>query len=514
MGVERPTAGAADHVIALTPLAAGDLGGALARALRDPSLEIVYWLPERKTFADLDGRPVRPPSAHGEITATMILDSTSEPIAVLLHDVALLHEAEHVQAVCSAAGLALESARQQVELRARLAEVTGSRTRIVESAHELRERDYGVKRVTLEAQGPADTIAGLLRQAPLSENARIAGADDLVSQLDTLSPGEERLAAVIGAAPVAVLEVNLDTRVVRWNTAAERIFGWREEDVLGEPVPFVPADRETEFQWLLERVRAGHAYTGFETVRQRRDGTHVAVEIAAAPVRDESGAITSHMVVVTDVSERMRHERELRESRAKIVEVGDAERRRLERNLHDGAQQRLVALSLELSLLKQRFEGDAEAREAIDEARRELSESLQELRELARGIHPAIVTAHGLAVAVESLAGRSPVPVTLMVDLDDRASEACQVAAYYVVSESLTNVAKYAHASTATIEIRSSDTYLFVEVRDDGRGGADATAGSGLRGLADRMEAVGGRLQVWSPTGGGTRIRAELPIAP
>ena len=515
MGAERPTAGAADLVVALgTPLGTGDLRAALARALRDPSLEIVFWLPERQTFADLDGLPVQLPSGGGESATTMILDGTGGPVAVLRHDVALARESELVQAVCSAAGLALESARQQVELRARLAEVTGSRTRILESAHELRERDYGVQRVTLDAQGPADTIAGLLREAPLSESARVAGAEELVSQLDTLSPGEERLAAVIGAAPVAVLEVNLDTRVVRWNTAAERIFGWREEDVLGEHVPFVPADREAEFQWLLERVRAGNAYTGFETVRERRDGTRVEVEIAAAPVRDESGAITSHMVVVTDISERTRHERELRESRAKMVEVGDAERRRLERNLHDGAQQRLVSLSLELALLKQRFESDPEARQAIDQARDELNESLQELRELARGIHPAIVTAHGLAVAVESLAARSPVPVELVVDLDDRVSEACQVAAYYVVAESLTNVAKYAHASTTTIEVRSSDTNLVVEVRDDGGGGADATAGSGLRGLADRVEALGGRLQVWSPAGGGTRIRTEIPIAP
>ena len=480
---------------------------------RDPSLELVFWLPERQTFADLDGRPVQLHAGDGASATTMILDSTGEPVAALRHDAALVHESELVQAVCSAAGIALESARQQVELRARLAEVTGSRARIVESAHELRERGYGVQRVRLEAQGAADTIAGLLREAPLSESARIAGAEELVSQLDTLSPGEERLAAVIGAAPVAVLEVDLETRVVRWNTAAERIFGWREADVLGARVPFVPADREEEFQWLLERVRAGNAYTGFETVRRRRDGTRVEVEIAAAPVRDDSGTITSHMVVVTDISERTRHERELRESRAKVVEVGDAERRRLERNLHDGAQQRLVSLSLELALLKQRFEGDPEARQAIDEARHELNESLQELRELARGIHPAIVTAHGLEVAVESLAGRSPVPVELVVELDDRVSETCQVAAYYVVSESLTNVAKYAGAATATIEIRSSDTYLIVEVRDDGEGGADATAGSGLRGLADRMEAVGGRFQVWSPAGGGTRIRAELPLA-
>ena len=514
LGAERPTTAAADLVVALTPLAAGDLGAALARVLRDPSLELVFWLPERQSFADLDGRPVQLPAGDGATATTMILDSTGEPVAALRHDAALTHESELVQAVCSAAGIALESARQQVELRARLAEVTGSRARIVESAHELRERDYGVQRVTLEAQGAADTIAGLLREAPRSESARIAGAQELVSQLDTLSPGEERLAAVIGAAPVAVLEVDLDTRVVRWNTAAERIFGWREADVLGERVPFVPADREAEFQWLLERVRAGNAYTGFETVRRRRDGSRVDVEIAAAPVRDDSGTITSHMVVVTDISERTRHERELRESRAKVVEVGDAERRRLERNLHDGAQQRLVALSLELALLKQRFEGDPEARRAIDEARHELNESLQELRELARGIHPAIVTAHGLEVAVESLAARSPVPVEVVVELDGGVSETCQVAAYYVVSESLTNMAKYAGAAAATIEIRSSETHLVVEVRDDGGGGADATAGSGLRGLADRMESVGGRLQVWSPAGGGTRIRAELPIAP
>ena len=217
------------------------------------------------------------------------------------------------------------------------------------------------------------------------------------------------------------------------------------------------------------------------------------------------------MVVFTDISERKRAERELRASRAQVVEAGDAERRRLERNLHDGAQQRLVALSLELGLLEQRFQDDSEAQRAIDQARRELGESLRELRDLARGIHPAVVTGYGLAVAAESLVDRSPVPVELDVDLDERVPETIEVAAYYLVSESLTNVAKYAHASRATVVIRRSAGDLVVEIADDGVGGADVAGGSGLRGLTDRIEALGGRLEVESPVGGGTRVRAEMP---
>jgi PAS domain S-box-containing protein len=365
--------------------------------------------------------------------------------------------------------------------------------------------------LTLTGHGPADTIAGLLRGDPGSASARVAQAEGLVTRLDALSPDEERLNAVIAAAPVAVLEVDLDTRVVRWNAAAERIYGWRAEEVLGERVPLVPPDREAEFQWLLGRVRAGNAYTGFETVRRRKDGSQVDVEIAAAPVRDGTGEIVSHMVVFTDISERKQAERELRLSRAQVVEAGDAERRRLERNLHDGAQQRLVALSLELGLLKQRFQDDGEAQRAIDQARRELGESLQELRDLARGIHPVIVTGHGLAAAAESLAARSPVRVELDLEIGERPPEVVEVAAYYLLAEALTNVAKYAHASCATVEIKRSNGSLIVEVADDGVGGADAAAGSGLLGLTDRIEALGGSLRVWSPEGGGTRVHAELP---
>jgi signal transduction histidine kinase len=204
---------------------------------------------------------------------------------------------------------------------------------------------------------------------------------------------------------------------------------------------------------------------------------------------------------------------ELKGSRARIVEATLLERQRLERDLHDGAQQRLVSLSIELGVLGGRLDGDADAKRALTKARRELAESLEELRELARGIHPAVVTGHGLAVALESLAARAPVPVRLAVDVASRLPEQVEVAAYYLVSEALTNVAKHAFASGAAVELTRANGELVVEVVDDGVGGANTSRGSGLRGLADRVEALDGRLRVWSPPDGGTRIRAEIPCA-
>jgi len=494
-------------------LAPSGLEAALRSALGDPTLELALWIAERETFVDVEARPLAAPEGDGERGVTTIVGHDGARVAALVHDAAIA-DAAVLRAVCNASGAALDDARRQLELRLRLEEVTGSSAQILETAHELTELDRGVRRVTLSGPGPANTIAGLLRGAPPSDALHAAQADGLVERLDSLPAGEERLNAVIAAAPVAVLEVDLETCVMRWNEAAERIYGWQPDEVLGRPVPFVPPERQAEFEWLLGRVRAGNAYTGFETVRKRKDGSLVDVEIAAAPVRDESGEIVSHMVVFTDITERKRAVRELRASRARAVEAGDAERRRLERNLHDGAQQRLVALSLELGLLEQRFEGDPEAQRAIDQARRELGESLQELRDLARGIHPAVVTGYGLAVAVESLVAHSPVPVVLDVDMGERAPETVEVAAYYLVSESLTNVAKYARASQATVVIRHADGQLTVEISDDGVGGADADGGSGLRGLADRVEALGGRLQVRSPSGGGTRVSAAIPCDP
>ncbi len=198
---------------------------------------------------------------------------------------------------------------------------------------------------------------------------------------------------------------------------------------------------------------------------------------------------------------------ELAASRARIVQAGDLERQRLERNLHDGAQQRLVSLALMLRLAGRRYPEDPELVRAGDE----LSEALKELRELARGIHPAVLTERGLEPAVRALADRAPLPVELSVELSGRLPDPVEAAAYYVVAEALTNVAKYAHASGVFVDVARSNGHARIEVRDDGVGGAAAGGGSGLRGLADRVEALGGWLEVDSPVGAGTTLRAQIP---
>jgi signal transduction histidine kinase len=300
----------------------GDLRDALARALRDPSLTLAYWLPQFASWADLRGRAIEPP-APSDGRAMTLIDREGEPVAALVHDPSLFDEPQLLDAVSAAAGIALENGRLHAELEARLEELRGSRGR--------------------------------------------------------------------------------------------------------------------------------------------------------------------------------------------VIEAGQRERQRLEHNLHDGAQQRLVALSLELTLLERTFGEDAEAGARLRHARRQIGTSLEELRALARGLHPAVVSGHGLAVALESLAADAPVPVRLDVALAERLPEPIEVAAYYVVSECLANIGKYAEATSATIAVHRDAGTVVVEVTDDGIGGADPERGSGLRGLADRVEALDGRLRVWTPAGGGTRVRAEIP---
>ena len=203
---------------------------------------------------------------------------------------------------------------------------------------------------------------------------------------------------------------------------------------------------------------------------------------------------------------------QLAASRARIVEAGDAERRRLERNLHDGAQQRLVSLALDLRMIDATLEKDPpKARKILEGAQEQLAQGLDELRELARGIHPAVLTDRGLGPALEALVNRAPLPVELTELPDERLSGPVEAAAYYVVAEAVTNVAKYARASHVTVSVRRSNGSATVEVADDGIGGADASLGTGLRGLADRLEALDGRLEVDSPVERGTRISAEIP---
>jgi signal transduction histidine kinase len=203
---------------------------------------------------------------------------------------------------------------------------------------------------------------------------------------------------------------------------------------------------------------------------------------------------------------------ELRASRARIVEAADAERRRLERDLHDGAQSRLVALSLLLRTARRQAEDDPALAETLDRAQEELQTSLAELRELARGIHPAVLSDRGLEPALHAVVDRVPVPVTLEVDTAERLPEPVETAAYFVVSEALANIAKYARASHARVVVRRVNGRVTVEVVDDGVGGADAAGGSGLRGLADRVAALDGTLSLHSPAGQGTRLQAEIPL--
>jgi signal transduction histidine kinase len=200
---------------------------------------------------------------------------------------------------------------------------------------------------------------------------------------------------------------------------------------------------------------------------------------------------------------------EVRASRARIVEAQDAERRRIERDLHDGAQQRLVALAMRLDQARAGTQG---ASELIDATTVELLAAIREVRDLARGVHPPILTDAGLGAAIEALAERTPFPVAIEAT-EQRYPPDVEAAAYFVVAEALTNVVKYAGASTAAVRIRRNGSYAIVEVRDDGIGGADPTIGTGLRGLADRLAALDGRLEVHSPPGEGTTVRAEVPCA-
>jgi signal transduction histidine kinase len=203
----------------------------------------------------------------------------------------------------------------------------------------------------------------------------------------------------------------------------------------------------------------------------------------------------------------------LRASRARIVEAGDAERRRLTRDLHDGAQQRLVALMLGLQIARAEWEADPDAAlAALDEAYVDARLAVDELRELASGIHPAVLTQRGLDAALESLATRAAVPVEYRGSLDGRLPTAVESAAYFVIAEALANVAKHAGATFAQVDVRREGAELVLVVRDDGAGGADVAGGSGLRGLEDRLGALDGRLAVDSPPGGGTCLTARVPI--
>ncbi len=369
----------------------------------------------------------------------------------------------------------------------------------------------------------------MMAAAPvLDATGRLVSHVVVYNDISASKQQEERLQALIDSSPLALVEFGPDTRIRLWNPAAERIFGWSRGEILGRGgLPMAPASKRAEGEELFARVHAGESLNDYETVRQRKDGTLVDVSIAAAPIRDGSGQVLGNMVAYTDITERKAQEaevhrldaelharlEELAASRARIVAAGDLERRRLERNLHDGAQQHLVILSLSLRLALAKLDSDpAAVRAALVEACDELALAHDDLRELARGLHPAVLSDRGLRAAVEVLTGRAPIPVEIADLPDGRLPEAVEAAAYYLIAEALTNVTKYAQASTVRVRVAASDASVVIEVSDDGVGGADPANGSGLRGLADRVEALGGALDVVSRAGAGTSLRAEIPI--
>jgi signal transduction histidine kinase len=336
--------------------------------------------------------------------------------------------------------------------------------------------------------------------------------------------------AALGLAPIAFLIALLDARLARGDVAgllvelranptadlqvalgralrdpSVRLAYWLPQrgtwvDQDGKPIPSpMPDERRA-----VRTVKRGEQPMAAVIFDRSLEDEHELLDAvaAAAGIALENGQLQAEL--------RARLQ-ELHGSRVRVLEAGRRERKRLERDLHDGAQQRLVALSLELSFLGESPAADPELRERLERAKDAVAASLEELRDVARGIYPAVLSGHGLPVALESLAARASVPVELVMGLNGRQPEAAEVAAYYVVSEALTNIDKHAAASAATVRLSRIADALVVDVTDNGVGGADPRDGSGLRGLADRVEALGGELRTESVATGGTCVHAEIP---
>ena len=351
----------------------------------------------------------------------------------------------------------------------------------------------------------------------------------------TFEPLDDLIFVAQIAIPVAVLSVMLRARMARAAVAdlvvelGQTPTPARLRDALanalGDPSLQVAYWAPTQDRFVDaagEPMELPEDGTGQAVTMLERNGVREAAIIHDAILLEEPGLIASvagamRLAVENDrlTAEVEAQLTEVRASRARIVTAGDTERQRIERDLHDGAQQRLVALTLALRLARTRLGDDADpsVKLSLEQASDEAKAALSELRELARGIHPQILTEAGLHAAIESLAARTPAAVSVDMDPDARFAPAVEAIAYFVVSESLANIAKYAEAGAVQVRAGWQDGVLTVEVADDGRGGADPRTGTGLRGLLDRVSAVDGTLEVVSPRGGGTRIVARIPTA-
>jgi len=340
--------------------------------------------------------------------------------------------------------------------------------------------------------------------------------DDLRARVEELERERELLNAIANYAPSLLCLVDPDgtVRPLATNKAFERTLGYDPGETGGALFweRYVDPAEADEAREAIEAVVAGTPMEEREGRWLTSDGRFVDVlwSCTSLPMI-ESGPL--FLVSGADITERKRQEEEVRGSRARIVAAADDARRRLERNLHDGAQQRLMASLLSLRLARAHaVAGDPGLVTVLDSSIEELAGAVKELRELARGIHPEVLTRRGLLAALRVVVARMHVPVELEVP-GDRYEESVEAAAYYVVSEALANVVRYAEAGKATVQVCcEGGRRLDVEVEDDGVGGADPAGGTGLRGLADRVAVLDGTFEVDSPPGAGTRVRASFPL--
>jgi PAS domain S-box-containing protein len=363
------------------------------------------------------------------------------------------------------------------------------------------------------------TVIASLESAAEAERRGRADREREVAEARTavLAASEARQRAILETALDAVISVDRDARVVYVNSAFERTFGYRAEEVTGRDLAEAivpPSLREAHRRGLARYLETGQAVIldrRIEMPAMRADGTEFPAEVAVT--RTGLPGQLGFTAYVRDITDRRRAEQELMASRARLVAASDAARQRVTRDLHDGAQQRLVATLISLQMAEQRWESAPQrARElvvrALDDARR----GLDDLRDLAAGLHPAILTQHGLSSAFRALADRVPVPVEIDAP-GIRLPAPIEASLYFFCSEALTNIVKHAQATRAWIRLEVTAGQYVVEVRDDGIGGAcPSPETNGLIGLNDRIGALGGTVEIISPPSGGTLLRAAVPV--
>jgi PAS domain S-box-containing protein len=329
---------------------------------------------------------------------------------------------------------------------------------------------------------------------------------------EAVHASESRLRAMLESALDAVVTMDHTGRITGWNHAAETTFGFRADEVIGREMADTivpPALRAGHREGLVRFLDTEHPVIldrRIELTGLHKNGTEFPVELTVTRIALSGPPVFTGYL--RDITDRKRVESELFASRARLLEIADAERRRIQRNLHDGAQQRITAVLLDLGRLRR---APQEHPGLIDRAIDQLSAGLDEIRVLASGLHPSVLSERGLVQALEALTVRTSIPTDLQAEVRSGLPEQVEAAAYYVVAEGLANANKHAGAEKVEIVVRTDEDAIVVEVLDDGVGGADKE-GSGLRGLADRLEALGGTLALESPPGGGTRILARIPL--